>query len=133
VPKPRLTHVAFNCEQIDAMLAFYCEFAELERGLDRVDGGTRVAWLNAGTDTAPFLLVLIGRPGLQPDEPHAMEHLGFECETCAEVDEITGRARAQGVPVLEGPFELPPPVGYLVILADPCGNRVEFSCPTLTR
>jgi catechol 2,3-dioxygenase-like lactoylglutathione lyase family enzyme len=131
--KPRLTHVAFNCEDVDGMVEFYREFAELDTGLDRMDGDTRVAWLNAGDGDNPFLLVLIGRPGLQPDEPHAVEHLGFECGSRDEVDEIISRAHSRGVPVLEGPLELPPPVGYLVILGDPAGNRVEFACPTPTR
>ncbi len=128
--KPRLTHVAFNCENIDEMIAFYRSYAELELGLDRMDDDTRVAWLQAGTEQSSFLIVLIGRLGTQPEAPHAFEHLGFEVDRREEVDEIVARARGHNVPLLQGPIELPPPVGYFAILADPAGNRVEFSCPT---
>ena len=127
--KPPLTHIAFNCDDITAMAEFYREFAGLEIGHDRVDDGMRVAWLGVTGEPAPFMIVLLERPGNQPDGPHAMEHLGFEVDTDAEVDAVIEKARRSGVPVVEGPMKLPPPVGYFVILADPAGNRVEFSCP----
>ncbi len=128
--RPPLTHVAFNVSDIDAVAAFYNEYAGIEMGLDRMDGELRVAWLNVGTEAAPFLIVLLQRPGNQPEPPHAMEHLGFECETKAEVEAIYYRAQREGVPIVDGPTQLPAPVGYFVILADPAGNRVEFSCPS---
>jgi catechol 2,3-dioxygenase-like lactoylglutathione lyase family enzyme len=129
MPQPVLTHVAFNCPDIDSMAEFYRDLAGLEIVLDRRDGDLRVAWLGLERDAAPFLLVLLQRPGNQPVSPHAMEHLGFECQSRAEVDEIVARARKRGAPLVEGPDELPPPVGYFAIVADPNGNRVEFSCP----
>lgn len=131
--RPSLTHVAFNVPDIDAMATFYRAYAGLEIIHDRVDGDLRVAWLDAGTVARPFLLVLLQRLGNQPDNPHAMEHLGFECESKAEIDRICERALAAGVPIVEGPTQFPPPVGYFVILADPAGNRVEFSCPSATQ
>jgi len=124
---PALTHVAFNCANVDAMVDFYRDYAGMRLVHERNDGGVKVAWVGYEPDDPSFVLVFIGQPGNQPDFPPAAEHLGFACETRAEVDAVADKAEAAGVPVVQGPVELPPPVGYFVIIADPEGNRVEFS------
>lgn len=125
--QPILTHVALNCADVDRAIAFYQEFAGMHLVHDRVDGDMRVAWVSREQADPQFLLVLLQNAGNQPAAPPAVDHLGFACATREEVDAVAARAQAQDVPVVMGPVEWPPPVGYFTIIADPDGNRVEFS------
>ena len=124
---PALTHLAFNSPNLDRMVAFYQTYAGMRLIHEREDDGVRVAWIVPGVENPPLMFVLIAGEGNQPAAPSAMEHLGFECATRAEVDEVARRAKADGLEILMGPVDWPPPVGYFVIIADPDGNRVEFS------
>ncbi len=124
---PTLTHVALNCADVARTIAFYRAYAGMHVVHERVDGGVRVAWLGREREDPTFVLVCIENAGRQPESPPAVDHLGFACATRAEVDAVAARAEAAGVPVVMGPVDWPPPVGYFVIIADPDGNRVEFS------
>ena len=53
-------------------------------------------------------------------------HLGIELPTREALDEIAARGEAAGCLAMP-PQQMPPPVGYVCMLEDPDGNRVEFS------
>lgn len=122
-----LTHLAFNAPDLDRTIAFYQKYAGLRLVHDRMDGNTRVAWLSPTGARPTCVLVFIQGEANQAAAPPAMDHLGFVCETREAVDAVAAQAEADGVPVVQGPVDFPPPVGYFVIIADPDGNRVEFS------
>ena len=125
--RPTLTHVALNCTDVARTIAFYRDFAGMHVVHERVDGDVSVAWISREPADPTFVLVLIQGPGRQPDGVPAVDHLGFECATREEVDAAAAKAQARGIPVPHPPIELPPPVGYITIITDPDGNRVEFS------
>jgi lactoylglutathione lyase len=128
--RPRWTHVALPCGDLEASLRWYAEFTPLILVERFSDAYGRSAWLaNPGEADAPFVLVLVdfaaGRGQPQPRlAPFA--HLGIEVPERAQVDEVARRAGGAGWLVAE-PMDLPPPVGYICILADPDGNLIEIS------
>ena len=127
---PRWTHLALPCSDIDRSVDWYARFTPLVVLATREDEAGRNAWLcHKGQVDNPFVLVLAmfhrdaGRP--QPVlGPFA--HIGIEVPRRADVEEIAGRARAEGCLHWE-PVDLPPPVGYTCAISDPDGNVVEFS------
>ena len=125
--RPVLTHVALNCADVQASVEFYRSYAGMEITHERVDDGVRVVWLGREVVAPTFVLVLIGQPGKRPPSPPSIDHLGFACAERGDVDEAVARARAEGVPVPFGPRDLGHPVGYIAILEDPDGNRIELS------
>jgi catechol 2,3-dioxygenase-like lactoylglutathione lyase family enzyme len=120
-----LTHVALTVRDLDASVAFYTTYCAMEVVHRRVDEATGdcVAWVS--DLTRPFIVVLI-----QADVPtHPLagwNHLGIGVDSRAEVDEVARRGRAEGLGV-SGPIDHGPPVGYVVIVADPDGHNVEFA------
>jgi lactoylglutathione lyase len=131
---PRWTHVALRVRDLDASIAFYTEFTTLEVLANNQDAMGRGVWL-AHPDQAenPFVLVLAefieatdpfaGHP-FQSLTPFA--HLGIELPTREALDEIAARGEAAGCLAMP-PQQMPPPVGYVCMLEDPDGNRVEYS------
>lgn len=120
-----LTHIALVASDLDRSIAFYARYAGMEvvhrRSGDAGSGD--VVWLSDGTRA--FVIVLIERPDVgAPLGPLA--HLGVACESRAIVDERCAWARADGV-LRYGPIELPWPVGYFALLADPDGHTLELS------
>ena len=53
-------------------------------------------------------------------------HIGIELPTKEAVDEVAGRAKAEGCLGL-GPVQLPKQIGYVCFIKDPDGNTIEFS------
>ena len=128
--RPRWTHIALPSVDLDRSIAWYEEYTPLvllERFQDDVG---QSAWLSHEHQVEnPFVLVLVmfykdqGRP--QPQlAPFA--HIGVEVPTREELDAIADKARAAGCLAME-PVDLPPPVGYVCMIADPDGNRIEIS------
>ena len=151
--RPILTHLALQVRELDRTISFYRKYAGLQVAHDRVDGGTRVAWLGRRETDNDFVLVLIevaggARPWLLRwtwgeitrwvtrsmitlaapvlSQLTTLRHLGFAVASREEVDAVAAAGRADGVLVLE-PTYAGPIVGYFCILEDPDGNRVEFS------
>lgn len=127
MPEPILTHVALTCADVQRTIQFYRDYAGMHVVHERRDSSVTVAWVSREREDPRFVLVLIEGQANQPAPPPAVDHLGFACETRAEVDAIAAQANTQGVPVVVGPVQWPPPVGYFVIIEDPDANRVEFS------
>lgn len=120
-----LTHVALLARNLDASVAFYAKYADMEvvhrRGDSRA--GTEVVWLS--DRTRPFVIVLI-----EAEKPDTVlgpiAHLGVGCKSRAEVDRRTAEARADGMEV-KGPEDWGPPVGYWAFIHDPDGHVLELS------
>lgn len=128
--RPRWTHLALTVADADQSARWYEEFTPLVRINELVDDTGTSIWLsNPGQYLDPMVLVLVtftaergtGRAHLAP-----FAHLGIEVPTRADVDDVARRARAGGVLVVEPTF-VSDAVGYVCMVSDPDGNRVEFS------
>ena len=126
--------MALRVRSVEASIEWYTAFTPLEvlqRNQDEVGFGV---WLGMpDTVDNPFVLVLAEfLPGNDPfpDAPQEVlapfAHLGIELPTREAVDEMAERGRAGGCLAMM-PRDLGPPVGYVCMLEDPDGNRVEYS------
>ena len=73
-------------------------------------------------------LELMSRPDIiaRPEsEALGWAHVSFALSGCTDVDELAARARAAGVPVVDGPRRTGDGY-YEAVLLDPEGNRVEI-------
>ncbi len=127
---PRWTHIALPSVDIDRSIDWYTEFTPLvvlERFEDPMG---KSAWLSHdGQVDPPFVLVLVmfyKDQGREQPQLAPFAHIGIEVPTAEALDEIAGRARAAGCLAME-PQHIPAPVGYVCMLADPDGNRIEIS------
>jgi lactoylglutathione lyase len=129
-PRPRWTHIALPCSELDATIAWYREFTPLVVLDRREDEFGQSAWLSHdGQAENPFILVLVmfykDRGRLQPQlAPFA--HIGIEMPARSDVVEIADRARVAGCLAWE-PQDMPDPVGFICALKDPDGNVIEIS------
>jgi catechol 2,3-dioxygenase-like lactoylglutathione lyase family enzyme len=129
---PTWTHVALRVGDIDASIAWYERFTPLRLLDKRQDDFGFGAWLGQPESVdRPFILVLAQfLPATDPYKDFPREvlapfaHLGIEVPTRAALDDIEGEA---GGCLALAPQQLPPPIGYVCMLADPDGNMVEFS------
>ena len=120
-----LTHIALPVSDLDANLAFYQTYAEMQVVHERADPrtGTRVAWIGDGT--RPFVIVLVEADQVEhPLVP--LSHLGVGCDSREEIDRRAARAHGEGRPVW-GPTDSGPPVGYWALIADPDHHTLELS------
>lgn len=128
--RPRWTHVALPVADVERSQAWYEDFTPLVAVALFEDDTGRTVWLsNEEQVEDPFVLVLVtfhaergvARPHLAP-----FAHLGIEVPERADVDRTAAKAREAGCLVME-PADIPYPVGYVCMIADPDGNRIEFS------
>jgi len=124
--RPTLTHLALGVCDLDRTIAFYRKHARLHVVHERVEQGTRVVWLSDRETDVGFVIVLLPVRGEPLPAPRTLQHLGFAVASREEVDAAAAAGRADGVLALE-PTYAGPIVGYFCLLADPDGNRVEFS------
>lgn len=123
---PRLTHIALHVEDMDACIAFYQYYCDMEICHARNNGQQRIVWLAESGREKDFIFVLMdgGRNLALPDDDY--RHFGFAMHSRAAVDDLAERANARG-DLVWPPREEPFPVGYYCGLRDPTGNYVEFS------
>jgi catechol 2,3-dioxygenase-like lactoylglutathione lyase family enzyme len=121
-----VTHVALPVTDLEASLAFYEKYAEMQVVHRRTDAtsGTSVAWIS--DLTRPFVLVLIEVDALDGHYGGAYCHIGMGVPQRVDVDRLCELARAEGRTVL-GPIDSGPPVGYWAYLVDPDGHNLEIS------
>ena len=119
MPDIGLTHVALPVRSLEASIAFYAQYANLQP-VHRRHG---VAWLS--DRTRPFAVVLIESAGeIHPLLPIA--HLGVGVRSRDEVDRLCGLAREGGCLARE-PEDSGPPVGYWALIRDPDGHTLEVA------
>lgn len=120
------THVALVVQDIEASIAFYAGYANMQV-VHRRNGqgrGQAVAWISDGS--RPFVIVLIQQPGLKDRALGPTGHLGVACASREDVDRLATRAKTEEI-LLRGPEDWGPPVGYWAYIADPDGNVLEVS------
>ena len=120
---PSLTHIALQVRDAPACVRFYRSYCGLSVVRERKGG---VTWLAEPARASEFILVVLPGGGGRDPARKDYGHLGFACNSRAEVDAVAARARRDGILVWE-PREEPYPVGYYCGVADPDGNFVEFS------
>jgi catechol 2,3-dioxygenase-like lactoylglutathione lyase family enzyme len=114
-----LTHIALPVRDLDASIAFYARYAQMQV-VHRREG---VVWLS--DRTRPFVIVLMDSPAVEhPLQP--MAHLGVACASREEVDRLSASARREDC-LVDGPKDYGPPVGYWTFLRDPDGHTLEVS------
>jgi lactoylglutathione lyase len=119
----RFTHVVVKVSDLDRSIAFYRRLCGLEVVRDGRPGGHTV-WLGpaAREGALPsFVLVLY----LTPID-FRLDHLGFQCDSREEIDRIAAEAESLGI-LAEPPFDGGGDIGYVTMLRDPDGHRVEFT------
>ncbi len=120
---PRWTHVVLKVSDLDRSIAFYRRFCALEVVRDGRPAGHTV-WLAAPPTAGappPFVLVLY-----LTAVDCRVDHLGFQCASRAEVDRVAAEGARLGI-LAEGPFDGGGDIGYVAMLRDPDGHRVEFT------
>ena len=130
----RWTHMALRVADIDKTIEFYTSMTPLELIDKRQDDMGYGAWLGMpGETNNPFILVVAEFfPETDPfkDAPQAVlapfAHFGIELPAKDDVDAIAERAAEAGILAMPATM-MPPPIGYICMVADPDGNMVEFS------
>ena len=121
----RWTHVVLKVSDLDRSVAFYRRFCALEIVRDGRPAGHTV-WLGPArrepeAGPPPFVLVLY-----LTKVDCRIDHLGFQCEAREDIDRIAGEGERLGI-LAEPPFEGGGDIGYVTMLRDPDGHRVEFT------
>ena len=118
----RWTHVVLKVADLGRSIAFYERFCALHVVRDGRPRGHTV-WMGprAGTEPSPFVLVLY-----QSTIDFRLDHLGFQCDQRAEVDRIAAEAARLGI-LDEPPCDCGGDIGYVTMVRDPDGHRVEFT------
>ena len=120
----RWTHITITVSNIERSIAFYSSFCSLCVLRDRRHEGGGTVWLGPETPTGknPTFLLVIG----EGEVTSRMDHLGFQCDTREQVDQIAEQARQLGILEVE-PTDVGGSVGYFTMLRDPDGHLVEFT------
>ncbi len=128
--RPRWTHIALPSIDLDRTVEWYETFSPLVLVERFADDMGQSAWMsNPDQVEDPFVLVLVmfyadqgtAQPQLAP-----FAHLGIELPERADVDRFADLARDAGCLEME-PRQMPSPVGYVCMVSDPDGNRIEYS------
>jgi lactoylglutathione lyase len=114
-----LTHIALPVHSLDASVAFYARYANMQP-VHRRHG---VVWIS--DRTRPFAIVLIQSANeIKPLLP--MAHLGVGVGSRDEVDRLCRLAR-EAQCLLREPEDSGPPVGYWALIRDPDGHTLEVA------
>jgi catechol 2,3-dioxygenase-like lactoylglutathione lyase family enzyme len=127
---PRWTHVALPSCDIERSITWYEKFTPLVLVERFQDPMGKSAWMgHAGQVEHPFVLVLVmfyKDQGRQQPQLAPFAHIGIEVPTEQELDSIAAQADREGCLAMK-PQRIPPPVGYVCMISDPDGNRIEIS------
>lgn len=118
----RWTHVVLKVADLDRSIAFYGRLCGLEVVRDGRPGGHTVWLAPRGSASPPAFVLVLYLTAVDC----RIDHLGFQCASRAEVDRIAAEGARLGI-VAEGPFDGGGDIGYVVMLRDPDGHRVEFT------
>ena len=121
----RWTHLTITVSNLARSIEFYTSICGLTVVRDRrQEGSGGTVWLGstpAPGDQPTFVLVL-----MQGEVEDRVGHLGFQCESRLQVDEIA-RYAAQRDILEQAPTDSGGVVGYWTIISDPDGHQVEFT------
>jgi catechol 2,3-dioxygenase-like lactoylglutathione lyase family enzyme len=134
-----LSHLAIPVLDVEASIKFYEKYLQM-KVVKRRDNPVDV-WLADGI--RPFQLVLLAadkcdikdaarsgptdyRSAKLAHPIVASAHIGFTCNSCAEVKRLAEMAKAEGI-LEHGPCEEGWPGGYCAYISDPSGHSVEIS------
>lgn len=120
----RWTHLTITVADFDRSIGFYTDFCGFAVLRDRRSEGGSTVWIGppAPDDQLPiFLLVL-----MEGEVASRLDHLGFQCDSRAEVDAIAARGRELGI-IVHPPTDSGGSVGYWTMIGDPDGHLVEFT------
>ena len=136
-----LDHIALRVADLDRSLAFYTELlpARLVSRVQHEDRWrTEIATLRTLDETAPLTLVLLMPRRVRlllwlfhhvvPRQTRSHEHLGFRCDSLAELRERFERARAIGATIENPLTEVSGRGAHLFEVLDPDRNGVEWLC-----
>lgn len=120
----RWTHITFTAGDLDRSIEFYTSFCSLTVLRDRRKEGGGTVWLGPETPPGknPTFVMVIGKGEVSS----RMDHLGFQCGTKEEVDQLAERGKQLGILVYP-PTDSGGSVGYWTMLRDPDGHLVEFT------
>jgi lactoylglutathione lyase len=121
---PRWTHITINCSDINTSVEFYTSICGLTIVRDRRSEGRHNVWLGpavAKGEDPSFVLVMV-----QDEVKARLDHLGFQCESRAEVDRIARLAGEQDI-LVDPPTDVGGVVGYFTTIRDPDGHLIEFT------
>ena|SRR5689334_989275 len=120
----RWTHITATVSDLQQSIDFYTSYCNLRLIKDRRQEGGSTIWLGPepgeGED-ATFVLVLT-----KGKVTNCLRHLGFQCESRAQVDAIAAEAERHGI-LVEPPTFIGGSVGYFTVIQDPDGHQVEFT------
>jgi lactoylglutathione lyase len=127
---PTWTHIALPSCDIDKSVAWYEKFTPLVVVERFEDAMGKSAWLgHQGQVEHPFVLVLVmffKDQGKKQPQLAPFAHIGIEVPTEAQLEAIAAEAKLADCLAM-APLRLPPPVGYVCMVSDPDGNRIEIS------
>jgi lactoylglutathione lyase len=118
------THLTIEVSNFERSIAFYTSFCGFAILRDRREEGGGTVWLGPpieDNELPTFLLVVI-----EGEVSSRLDHLGFQCDSRREVDEIALRAEELGILVYP-PTDSGGSVGYWTMVRDPDGHRIEFT------
>jgi catechol 2,3-dioxygenase-like lactoylglutathione lyase family enzyme len=120
----RLTHFVLKVKDLDRSVDFYRRFG----GLDVVHDGRpkgHTVWLGprSGEPGPPSFVIVL----YQTQVDARLDHVGFQCDSRAEVDRIAAEGARLGI-LAEPAQDAGGDIGYVTMLRDPDGHRVEFTC-----
>ena len=118
------THLTIEVSNFERSIAFYTSFCGFAILRDRRREGGGTVWLGPpieDNELPTFLLVV-----MEGEVSTRLDHLGFQCDSRHEVDEIASRAEELGILVYP-PTDSGGSVGYWTMVRDPDGHRIEFT------
>jgi lactoylglutathione lyase len=120
----RWTHVTITVSNIDRSIDFYTSYCGLTVVRDRRREGGGTVWLGPHTpaNQKPTFLLVLG----EGEVTSRMDHLGFQCETREQIDQVADKGRELGI-LVEPPTDTGGIVGYFTMISDPDGHLVEFT------
>ena len=120
----RWTHLTINVSDFERSIEFYSSFCGFSILRDRRKEGGGTVWLGPPTreDELPAFLLVV----MEGEVSTKLDHLGFQCDSRREVDEIADRADGLGILVYP-PTDSGGSVGYWTMIRDPDGHQIEFT------
>ena len=124
----RIEHVGIWVRDIDTVAAFYAQHfgAKIGERYENPRKGFASRFLELGEGARLELMTRVDIQERAAREQLGLAHVAIAVADEAAVDELAGRLRAAGVPVVDGPRRTGD--GYYECVAcDPEGNRVEIA------